>query len=192
LKRYSREAILPPHLPKEDFEDQDLADKIGVLRAELYNPLTRTWEMMAAQKRPRLYHSTALLLPDGRVLSMGSNPYANVIEGTVEVYSPPYLYRSDRPLISDSPAQITYGEAFRIEVDDANQISEVVLMRPEVLTHVTNTDQRLLGLEFERLNESRLEIRGPRDRSHMPQGYCMLFVLNNDRVPSKSVFVQVV
>ena len=64
-------------------------------------------------------------------------------------------------------------------------------MRPEVLTHVTNTDQRLLELNFRIVNENKLEVEGPANAYHMPQGYCMLFVLNNDGVPSLSEFLQV-
>ena len=82
---------------KENFEDMGMADKMGVLNAELYDPETKTWAWMAPQKRPRLYHSTALLLPDGRVISMGSNPYARIIEPTIEIYEPPYLHKGPRP-----------------------------------------------------------------------------------------------
>ena len=64
-------------------------------------------------------------------------------------------------------------------------------MRPEVLTHVTNTDQRLLELEFNVANDEKLEIKGPPSAAHMPRGYCLFFVLNNDGVPSVGKFVKV-
>ena len=151
----------------------------------------KTWTLMAAQQKPRVYHSTAILLPDGRVISMGGNPRAKVIEKSIEIFSPPYLFRGARPVINTYPEQITYGGSFSITVDQAQQIDKVVLMRPEVLTHVTNTDQRLLELVFGIVNDETLEIQGPRSPAHMPRGYCLLFVLNHEGVPSVGKFVKV-
>lgn len=37
--------------------------------AELYNPATGTWTTMESQQANCIYHSMALLLPDGRVIS---------------------------------------------------------------------------------------------------------------------------
>ncbi len=69
------------------------------LQAELYDPSTDTWHMMATAKVPRLYHSVALLLPDGRVVAAGSNPFGGQSvawepadpqeEMRLEVFSPP-------------------------------------------------------------------------------------------------------
>ncbi len=65
-------------------------------------------------------------------------------------------------------------------------------MRPEVLTHVTNTDQRLIELEFRALNDEKIEVKGPRDAALIPQGYSLLFVLDGDGVPSIGKFVRIV
>jgi len=67
----------------------------------------------------------------------------------------------------------------------------VALMRPEVVTHVANADQRLLQLDFKVLGTYRLEINGPRSRAHMSSGYCLLFVLDQDGTPSVGKFVHV-
>jgi hypothetical protein len=162
----------------------------AVLEAEMYDPLTNNWTLMAAQQKARVYHSTALLLPDARIISMGSNPRAKSIEKTIEVFSPPYLFWGERPEIFQHPGQIAYGQAFSIRVFPARQIGQVVLMRPEVLTHVTNTDQRLLELEFKIMDEETLKVQGPPTPAHMPRGYCLLFVLDNGFVPSVGKFVQ--
>ena len=163
----------------------------AVLEAEMYDPSMNTWTRMAAQQKPRLYHSTAMLLPDGRVISMGSNPGTKMIEKSIEIFSPPYLFHGDRPVITQSPGHIVHGQPFSVMVDRARQIGQVVLMRPEVLTHVTNTDQRLLELEFRAENDEKLEIQGPHTPAHMPRGYCLLFVLDNDGVPSVGKFLKV-
>jgi hypothetical protein len=143
---------------------------------------------MAAQERARVYHSSALLLPDGRVISMGSNPRAGHIERKIEIFSPPYVF-ADRPAILAAPGEIRIGGKFTVEVDDAQAIGQVVLMRPEVYTHVTNTDQRLLELEFAPLDATHLEAEGPPSAGHMPEGHSLLFVLNKANVPSEGRFV---
>jgi len=164
----------------------------AVYEAELYDPTANTWTPMAAQQRPRVYHSTAILLPDGRVISMGGNPRAKVIERSIEIFSPPYLFRGARPIIVDYPEQITHGGSFSITVDDARSIHKVVLMRPEVLTHVTNTDQRLLEMIFNRVDDEKLEVQAPPTSAHMPRGYSLLFVLNHIGVPSMGKFIKVI
>jgi hypothetical protein len=63
---------------------------------------------------------------------------------------------------------------------------------PEVLTHVTNTDQRLLELEFNVAADEALEIQGPPTPAHTPRGYCLLFVLNRDGVPSVGKFLKII
>jgi hypothetical protein len=163
----------------------------AVHEAEMYDPSTNAWTVLAAQEKPRVYHSTAILLPDARLISMGSNPRAKMIEKSIEVFSPPYLFRGERPVIAGYPERIVYGQPFSVTVDQPRRTRQVVLMRPEVLTHVTNSDQRLLELEFRVANDQKLEVQGPRMPAHMPRGYCLLFVLNQDGVPSVGKFVKV-
>jgi hypothetical protein len=161
-----------------------------VLPPEIYDPETDTWTLMATPERARMYHATALLLPDGRVIAMGGNPHAGKIECSIEIFSPPYLFQGERPLIEVWPDEVGYGGSFELEVSGSNTIDRVVLMRPEVITHVTNTDQRLLELRIEAQIEGRLQVSGPPGRAHMPAGYCLLFVLTAAGVPSQGKFVR--
>ena len=133
--------------------------------------------------------STAILLPDGRVMSMGSNPHAGMIEKTIEIYSPPYLFRGERPIVKDPPQTIGYGTEFELQIENAQQITEVVLRRPDVLTHVTNTDQRLVQLEANEVEAGKLEVKVPDDRALIPEGYYLVFVLNQMKVPSVGEWV---
>jgi hypothetical protein len=161
-----------------------------VLPPELYDPQTDSWTLMATPERARMYHATALLLPDGRVAAMGGNPHAREIECSIEIFSPPYLFQGERPLITACPDELSYGGSFELEVDSQAAINQVVLMRPEVITHVTNTDQRLLELKIEAQAGGRLQVSGPPGRAHMPAGYCLLFVLTGDGIPSEGKFVR--
>jgi galactose oxidase len=88
-----------------------------ILTPEIYNPATRTWTEMAAQTAPRMYHSTALLLPDGRVLSAGQS--SGKYENTGEIFSPPYLFKGARPVISNAPRTLGYGQAFTVTTPQA-------------------------------------------------------------------------
>ena len=63
-----------------------------VFPAELWDPVAETWTTMASAQIPRLYHSAALLLPDGRVLTTGGNGYPET-----EVYSPPVPVQGHAP-----------------------------------------------------------------------------------------------
>ena len=72
----------------------------GVYTAEQWNPATGNWKTLAAEQVTRQYHSTALLLPDGRVLSAGGGICAacdsvGYLAKNAEVFSPPYLFKKD-------------------------------------------------------------------------------------------------
>jgi hypothetical protein len=94
-------------------------------------------------------------------------------------------------VVTECPLELAYAEPFTLGVGHARQVAQVVLMRPQVLTHVTDTDQRLLELEFRVLSDDKLELQGPRNAAHMPQGYALLFILDQDGAPSVGRFVKV-
>ena len=113
----------------------------AVHAAELWNPTTEQWTTLASSSGiPRIYHSTALLLPDARVLSMGGNvlgaPYPDT--RTSEIYSPPYLFKGARPTITSAPDIVAYGQTFFVQTDDAAAISnggKVTMLRLSSVTH---------------------------------------------------------
>ena len=79
-------------------ETDGVDETTGIVATEMWDPDTDTWTTMAAHKRPRLYHSSALLLPDGRVLLAGGGAFgAATNEDNGEIYSPPYLFKGPRP-----------------------------------------------------------------------------------------------
>jgi hypothetical protein len=110
-----------------------------------------------------LYHSSAILLPDGSVLIAGSNPNIDVNTSTVfpttyqaEIFYPPYFLATTRPAPTGMPQTISYGgNPFDITIpassysgpsNDAADSATVVIMRGGFTTHSMNMGQRLLQL----------------------------------------------
>lgn len=158
-----------------------------VLIPELYNPTTGTWTEMAPQQGGRMYHGTALLLPDGRVFSAGQDngPFSR----TAEIFSPPYLFRGDRPTISSAPSSLSLGETFTIGTPEAPSIGTVTLIRAGSTTHQVDTDQRSIPLSFTASGTS-LNATVPTNGNLVPPGYYLLFIVNRDGVPSVAPWVR--
>lgn len=165
-----------------------------VLAAEVYDPSSGEWSLLAAQAVRRIYHSTALLLPDARVLVAGGGhppgPGGDVSHFDYEVYSPPYLFRGPRPAITAAPERVDYGEPFTVATPDPGAIADVTWLRPASVTHAFNMNQRIDRLDFTPLAGG-LEVTPPADPARCPPGYYMLFVLDGDGVPSVARFLQV-
>ncbi len=159
-----------------------------VLTAELYNPTTGQWSVMAAQTVQRTYHSTAVLIPDGRVVSAGSDDGAST-EVTYEIYSPPYLFEGARPAIQSAPAFVTYGANFKITTSDASTITRVALLRPGATTHADDFDQRYVDLAFS-IGTGTITATAPANGNVAPPGYYMLVIVNSSGVPSVMPFLQ--
>jgi hypothetical protein len=155
---------------------------------ELYDPVSNTWTDMAAQSAQRMYHSTAVLLPDGRILSAGSD--SGTLQRTYEIFSPPYLFQGPRPVIGAAPSSLTYGEAFSIASDDAATLSKVVLMRPGSATHSTDIEQRDVELSFTAAG-STVSATAPSTPNQAPPGWYMLFLVNAQGVPSVASWVHI-
>jgi hypothetical protein len=160
-----------------------------VEQAELYSPSTGTWTVMAAQTAQRTYHSTAVLLPDGRVISAGSD--WGSLETTYEIYSPPYLFQGARPTITGSPASVTYGSQFVINTPNYASISSVALIRAGSTTHADNFDQRYVALTFTNTGNDTLTATAPANSNMAPPGYYLLVIVNRSGVPSVMPFVQI-
>jgi hypothetical protein len=179
------------------------------LNADMFDPAVfdpanpqKAWSPAGTCSYARLYHSVALLLPDATVMSAGSNPQRGSYEQHIEIYSPPYLFTTDgsgnvipapRPTVSSiSRAIIGYdpSQSFTVTLSASDTISSVVLARPGSATHAFDMDQRLVGLAFTQ-NANTLTVNWPPNSSVAPPGYYMLFVLNQQGVPSVAKFIQV-
>jgi len=166
--------------------------------AEIFKPWLGTngqWESTGVSMTdPRYYHSAALLLQDGRVLSCGGEtdtpgapPYnPPYTQNSAQVFSPPYLDDDSlRPIITTCPESISYGSQFTVIVNpQGTTISHVTLTRLGACTHGFDQDQRGMSLFFGKsLDQSTLTVTAPANGNIAPPGYYFLWVLTNARKP---------
>ena len=160
-------------------------DPAGTVHAaELWNPDTGKWKTLASNTINRIYHSAAIVLPDARVLVTG----AGVSEGAVnelnaELYSPPYLFRGTRPKLTSAPSSLSYGASFAIMTPGPRSIAKVTLLRLGSVTHSFDQNQRFISLDF-RTTSTGLNATAPRSGNLAPPGHYLLFLVNDDGVPS--------
>ena len=147
--------------------------------AELWDPATENWTTLASSSGiPRVYHSGALLLPDGRVFSTGGNDHPET-----EIYSPPYLFKGARPTITSAPPSVAYGQSFFVGTPDAATVSKITMLRLSSVTHAFNQSQYINELGFSQTTGG-LDVTAPPNANVAPPGYYLLFILNGSGVPS--------
>ena len=154
------------------------------LFAEIWDPVTGKWTVLAPQRVYRGYHSSALLLPDGRVLSGGGNGHPDS-----EVFSPPYLFKGARPTIATAPATIGYTADFTIGTPNPASIAKVTLTALGSATHAQNWSQHFISLNFT-TTDSGLAVSPPANANVCPPGYHLLWLINSSGVPSVSKMVR--
>jgi hypothetical protein len=168
------------------------------LAVEIFDPRaaagSNPFTLGARMWQSRTYHSAAVLVPDGRVLVAGGvepNRQDNGSAGIVlnrksyQFYSPPYLFiAGTRPEITrlaragNRTNFVEYGMGFTVDVDvPATNIRELLIMRPNAMTHHTDSEQRLVYLEFTRSGQT-LTTSMVRDPSIVPPGYYMVWVVD--------------
>jgi hypothetical protein len=164
--------------------------KGAVYAGEIWSPTTGQWTTMASMKVPRLYHSTAILLPDAQVLVAGggdpqsTGEVTGTIHQNMQIFSPPYLFRGPQPVISSAPSSAIYGQTIQVTSPDSASITSINLVRPGTTTHSFNMTQKIVNVPFTRDANGTLELQMPTNPNDAPPGPYMLFLLNNLGVPS--------
>jgi hypothetical protein len=161
----------------------------AVLEAEIYHPDTNAWSLAATAQVARMYHSIALLLPDGRVLAAGSNPNRRDDELRLEIFHPPYLFRGPRPFIESAPTEILYGSTVTIHTPQAHEVKWVELIRPMATTHSCEPGQRVVDMPFEIGGFCHIHAQVTAEQDIAPPGWYMLFLVNHAGVPSVATWV---
>jgi hypothetical protein len=171
------------------------------LQSETYDPATDTWRSGAVASVIRMYHSIALLLPDGRVVTASGNPppYGQLPqwleqpneELKIEVYSPPYLFAGPRPTIANVATEWTYGQPVTIGTPQAGNIRWAQLIRNGVTTHSFDNSQRLVDLPIGSQAQAKVNVTAPPSPTVAPPGWYMLFLVDNGGVPSVATWIHV-
>ncbi|GIW33089.1 PA14 domain-containing protein [Meiothermus sp.] len=182
----------------------------AVYESEIWSPRTETFKPAAEAQCPRTYHSTALLLLDGTIITMGGGatggddpptyPECDKTRGNgqktnqlnAEIYYPPYLHNADgseaaRPVIQAAPERVSYGQTFSISTDVPSSLVErVTLVAFGSVTHAFNMGQRFLELSFTRTGPHTLSAVAPANANLATPGYYQLYVLDGRGVPSRA------
>ncbi len=163
--------------------------------AEIWNPTTGQWQLGPPEARARLYHSTAVLLPDASVLVAGGGAPGPQVNTNIEIYYPPYLYSAGggfatRPVIEDAPGTVDIGETFDVEMGGSGAVSRVVMIKTASVTHSWNMEQRFVELTFQQ-NGSSLRVQAPTRAADAPPGFYLLFAFNAAGTPAVAPIVRV-
>ncbi len=163
--------------------------------AEIWDPKTSQWTFGAAAAKARLYHSAAVLLANGAVLTGGGGAPGPTKQLNAEIYYPPYLYRQDgsgepapRPTILSAPEIVKGGGYFTVTLGANEPISKVAIVHTGSATHSSDLEQRHLFLPFTQAGNT-LTVRMSQNPNNTPPGYYMLFVFNSAGVPSVAKIV---
>jgi Domain of unknown function (DUF1929) len=166
-------------------------------RTEIWDPATNQWSFGASAAKPRLYHSNALLLTDGTVVTAGGGAPGPVNNLNAEIFYPSYLYRTDgsgqpadRPTLAVDQSVVRVGATITGTVGASQQIGRVTFVRAGSATHSTNLDQRLVELPFTQVGQQ-IAAKLPSNAMTLLPGYYMIFAFNTAGVPAIASIVLV-
>ncbi|MFJ9583092.1 galactose oxidase-like domain-containing protein [Streptomyces acidicola] len=158
-----------------------------VYESSIYDPATNTFDPVAADPEARGYHSSAFLLPDGRVMATGDNPGNGTWNHDVSLYTPPYLLKGPRPTITSViDTEWSYGDTQRITVD--RPIAKAELIRPAAVTHSSDPNQRFVDLPLS-VDGNNVDLNVTSNPNLAPPGWYMLFAVDANGVPSVAKWV---
>lgn len=177
-----------------------LAEAQARTTPELWNPFatdraTRPWRALAqpANIVPRGYHSTALLLPDARVMTSGGEPEGAApgsgfeFQWNSQIYSPPYGGRNDwatrRPNLTTVPAVIRYGETFQVTMSpngtSSRPITKMMMIAGGAVTHALSGRQEVYQCDFVHVSGNTYNVTPPPAPKHATPGYYLLFAVDD-------------
>lgn len=180
-----------------------------VRSTEIYHPDTGQWTETLAQARGRTYHNTATLLPDGRVLVGGHAPIGTAYgkpddsgeqllglskaytDPTFQIFSPPYLFWGERPVITNVDPAVRTGQVLDVGVANPDDISSIRLLRNTSITHLVDSDQRNVELRIVGRDADSVQVLVPGDTVLPPGPYLLFAHRESERGEIPSVSRQV-
>ena len=164
-------------------------------RPEIWDPATENWSLMVPSVKARLYHSTALLLKDGRILVAGGGAPGPQLNANAEVFSPPYLFNSlgqaaSRPVIMSAPNEAPYGSKITVQHSGSQNITRATLIKTGAVTHSFNMEQRFIELDFQDVSNG-VSVTIPNSPNLATPGYYLLHLLDDKGIPSKAHIIRI-
>ena len=169
---------------------QSYNEQYSVFTPEIYNPITQTTRNMSKSYFRRNYHSTSLLLPDGRILTAGGDVW------NAEIFYPPYLFAKDknnktvlakRPEITSLEKNIKRDQNINISVK--GEVSKVSLVSAGSTTHAQGSESKFRDIDFTKLSNDKIQIKLDNNSNNLQNGTYLLFVLNSKGTPSEGKIV---
>lgn len=165
------------------------SDDTSTLIPEIWDPVTSKFTIMNPMSIPRTYHSIALLLPDGTVISGGGGLCGGCLTNhfDAQIFRPPYLFNTNgspatRPKITSiSATSVKVGATVTVNTDSA--VTSFSLIRGGSTTHTVDTDQRRIPLTPIG-SATTYTVTVPGDPGIALPGQWMLFAINAAGVPS--------
>ncbi len=173
-------------------------DDGSVMEPEIWNPQNGQWRGVANMSVPRDYHSTAILLTDGRVVVAGGgysagNANSSGTHQDGQIFSPPYLFSGNspasRPSVIAAEASVDTGQWF--EVTTTGNVQSFSFIKMSATTHSVNTDARFYRPQFEAIGNNSFRVRVHPNPNVSVPGYWMLFALDDQNVPSEAQVIRV-
>jgi hypothetical protein len=178
-------------------------ENIPIMTPELWNPDQGVWTEMSNMSVERMYHSSALLLADGRVLAGGHVPLPfpapagrdtvqpQIAETRLEIYEPGYMFRGERPNIVAGDTNGTYADELSLLV--GGEVGGFVLARPGQTTHAWDNNQRMVDLEWNQTGYN-YTVTLPPNANIAPPGDYMVFAMRDHAdgaVPSNGFWIRI-
>jgi hypothetical protein len=162
---------------------------------ELWDPETEEWTQLPNHQLARLYHSSALLLPDGRILMAGGGAPGPIINTNAEIYSPGYLFdelgnEASRPDIVEDLNTYNAGDSISFTYNSDRPLARVTMIKTGAVTHSFNNEQRFIELEYQ-IEGNQVTTQLPTNAYETPPGYYLLFILDDAGVPSIGKFLDI-
>ena len=172
-----------------DFDDED---KISILTPEIYDPYNLTSNTLAESHTRRDYHSSSILLPDGRILTGGGNVW------NAEIFYPPYLFEknwNNETVLAKRPEIFSITEKVSrdvpIFIKASKDTSRFTLISTGSVTHAQASESKFKELSFKKNSDLDYEITLPSNINEIQDGSYILFAINHKGVPSEGKIIYV-
>ena len=172
------------------FEDFDFS----ILTPEIYKTNDNVWKKMSKTNFRRNYHSSSLLLPDGRIFVGGGDAW------NAQFFYPPYLFSKNnkgktvlakRPKIEEIDKIITQRKNSKIKVDDNSDIEKISLISTGSTTHAQASELKYLSLNFKKINDKEIQFEVPEDKNTITDGTYLIFAITSSGIPSEGKIVYI-